>query len=50
MNIKKPIGKKSIVAFPYAPIKPVAMPRPAVSAPFKGDFKSFFSRLRKTTK
>jgi hypothetical protein len=33
MNIKKPIAKIAIVAFLNAPVKPVAMPRPAVSAP-----------------
>jgi hypothetical protein len=47
---KKTIGKKVAVAFPDAHVKPVAMPRPAVSAPFKRDFKSFFTRLKKTTK
>jgi hypothetical protein len=47
MNILKPKNKKAIVAFPDAPVKPVAMPRPAVSAPLKRDFKSFFSRLTK---
>jgi hypothetical protein len=26
MNIKKPIGKKAIIAFPDTPVKPVAMP------------------------
>jgi hypothetical protein len=50
MNILKPKNKKVAVAFPDATVKPVAMPRPAVSAPIKRDFKSFFNRLRKTTK
>jgi hypothetical protein len=51
MNIKKPIAKKIAVAFPDAQIKPVAMPRPAVVTPdFKGGFKGFFRRMRKTTK
>jgi hypothetical protein len=45
MNIKKTIAKKIAVAFPDAPVKPVAMPRPAVSPPIKRDFKSFFSRF-----
>jgi hypothetical protein len=52
MNILKPKNKKVAVTFPGAPVKPaVAMPRgPAVSTPIKRDFKSFFNRLRKTTK
>jgi hypothetical protein len=50
MNILKPKNKKFAVAFPDAPVKPVAMPRPTVSTPIKRDFKSFFNRLRKTTK
>jgi hypothetical protein len=50
LNIKKPIGKKVAAAFPDAPVKPVAMPRPAVSAPIKRHFKLFFNRLKKTTK
>jgi hypothetical protein len=29
MNILKPKNKKVSVAFPDAPVKPVAMPRPA---------------------
>jgi hypothetical protein len=39
MNIKRKLTKKVNVAFPDAPLKPVVMPRPDVSAPFKGDFK-----------
>jgi hypothetical protein len=50
MNILKPENKKVAVAFPDAPVKPVAMPSPAVRAPIKRDFKWFSSRLRKTTK
>jgi hypothetical protein len=42
MNILKPKNKKVAVAFPDAPVKPVAMATPVVSAPFR--------RLRYTTK
>jgi hypothetical protein len=41
MHIKKPIGKKAIVSFPDTPVKPVAMPRPAVSAPIKETLNRF---------
>jgi hypothetical protein len=50
MNIKKKLTKKVNVALPDASLKPIVMPRPAVSAPFKGDFKKLFRRLRYTTK
>jgi hypothetical protein len=43
MNILKPKNKKVALAFPDALVKPVTMPRPAVSAPFKRDFKNHFS-------
>jgi hypothetical protein len=53
MNIKRKLTKKvavAAVAFPDTPLKPVvAMPRPAVSASFKGDFKKLFRRLRRYT-
>jgi hypothetical protein len=54
MNIKKPITKKVAVVFPDAPVKPVAftvlnIPHATLN-PRPKDFKSFFNRLRKTTK
>jgi hypothetical protein len=43
MNIKKTVINKVAVTFPDASKIPVAMPRPAVKAPFKGDFKALLS-------
>jgi hypothetical protein len=61
MNIKKPIAKKVVVAFPDAAMKLVAFtvpniphatlnPRPKDFKPINMDFKGLFCRLRKTTK
>jgi hypothetical protein len=38
---KKPKNKKVAVAFPDAPVKPVAMSRTAVSAPFNETLNHF---------
>jgi hypothetical protein len=54
MNILKPKNKKVAVAFPDAPVKPVAFTAPniphATLNPRPKDFKSLFNRLRYTTK
>jgi hypothetical protein len=55
MNILKPKNKKVAVAFPDAPVKPVAFTVPnttphATLKPNPKDFKALFRRLRKTTK
>jgi hypothetical protein len=54
MNILKPKNKKVAVAFPDAPVKPVAFTVPntphATLNPKPKDFKALFRRLRYTTK
>jgi hypothetical protein len=54
MNILKPKNKKVAVAFPDAPVKPVAFTVPniphATLNPRPKDFKKLFRSLRYTTK